>query len=58
MLIRLHWDPTAIWRVGINRIRWYVPDSMPMVELHRVLDALGCRFHWNAADRRLMIIPK
>lgn len=55
---QLHWDPTAIWRVGFDQIKTRVPDSTRMIDLHRWLESFGCEFHWDCREKRLRIVPR
>lgn len=58
MLIRLNWCSDAVYKVGIDRIQLYVADSMRMIELHRILNQLGCKFKWDSINKKLLIVAK
>lgn len=55
---QLHWDLTAIWRAGFDKIKTQVPSSTRMIDLHHWLGSLGCEFHWDSSERLLRIVPR
>lgn len=55
---QLHWDSTAIWRAGFNKIKTHVPSSTRMIDLHHWLESLGCELRWDTKSRKLRVIPR
>lgn len=55
---QLHWDPTAIWKAGFDKIKSHVPSSTRMVDLDQWLKSLGCELNWDYSQRRLRIVPR
>ena len=55
---QLHWDPTAIWRAGIDNIKTHVPCTMRMVDLDEWLRSMGCELDWDCHEKRLQVVTR
>jgi hypothetical protein len=54
---QLHWDQTAIWRAGIDKIKTHIQCDMRMIDLDEWLRSMGCKLGWDCNEKRLQVVP-
>ena len=55
---QLHWDPTAIWRAGLDNVKTHIPCNTRMIDLDDWLMSIGCELDWDCNEKRLQVVPR